>query len=156
MKVINYKDLAKLRLRDFIGDSPELYVEESGMQVVVGLGGFERLGNSDTSFGWRQGEAYATAEVTLEFGPGSAIPEEVANRILKQIGLPIQAGMTGDELIQVLGPPNVDKKSGSERSLQFVCGDNEPYLIGCTVDDDAGLNYLFIARKDYCDEDAAL
>lgn len=154
MNLIPYAELARLRLRDFIGDVGGIWVEESGMQIVVGLGGFERIG--ETSFGWRQGEPYQTAEVTLDLAPTSTFPSDSAKRVIEMLKLPVHKGMTGPELVRALGEPQVDQKTGSRRFLRFVCGEKERYFVGCGVDDQHGLVHLFLARKDYCDEDESL
>lgn len=153
LDLISYSDLASLRLRDFIPGA-DLWVEESGMQVVVGLGGFERHG--ETSFGWRQGEPYHTAEVTLDLGPATALPDEVIQRIIKEPKLPVSKGMLAPDLIKTFGKPQVDEKTGPRRFLRFAVGDKEPYLVGCGVDERNGLVHLFLARKDYVDEEEAL
>lgn len=155
MKLITYAELAQLRFQDFLESSVELSVEESGMQVMVGFGGFQRYGES--LFGWRQGEPYRTAEVTLDLGPKSILPTDVAEKILGRLGLPVRKGTTAIELIEVFGTPQSDKQgSPGTRLLRFVCGDRDRYLLGCQVDDKHGLIHLFLARKDYCDEDESL
>ena len=64
MKLISYPELSKLRLKEFFGESIDPYVEESGMGIIVGLGGFEQLG--ETIFGWKQGQPYQTCEISLD------------------------------------------------------------------------------------------
>lgn len=155
MRLISYEDLARLRLTDFLDSEAEVDVEESGMQIVVGLGGYEEYG--ETRFGWRQGEDYQTAEITLDLGPDSILPPEAANRILVRVGLPIDKGMPASALIKALGSPEKDKRGRPGlRLLHFVCGEGDKYLVGCDVDDAGGLTGVFVARKDYCDEDEAL
>jgi hypothetical protein len=155
MNLISYEELAQLRLADFLGRDVELSTEESGMRVVVGLGGYEEYG--ETFFGWRQGEPYQTAEVTLDLGPESILPSDAADRIIERLGLPICKGMAASELIRVLGSPSSDKAgSPGTRLLRFICGQKDVYLVGCQVHEQHGLIHLFMARKDYCDEDEAL
>jgi hypothetical protein len=155
LRLISYADLAQLRLQGFLGGAAELDVEESGMMVVVGLGGYERFG--ETFFGWRQGEPYQTAEVTLDLGRDSELPDESARQIIERLGLPVRKGATASELISTFGPPQKDKKGRpGTRLLDFVCGEGEQYLLGCVVDDHDGLVHIFFARKDYCDEDDSI
>ena len=149
--LISYADLARLRLKDFLGSDAQVWVEESGMHVVVGLGGFERFG--ETAFGWKQGERYQTAEVTLDLSSTSILPESLAKEVIETLKLPVRKGMTASELIHVFGEPEIDEQATSRRFLRFVCGAEEPYVLGCGVDAKEGLVHLFLARKDYCDED---
>lgn len=158
MDIISYNNLAKLHFADFLSETDETYVEESGMVVCVGLGGYEELGQDvENHFGWRQGEPYQTAEVGLSLLPESKLPVETARRIIKALGLPIDRGMTAPELINVFGKP-ISDKSGRPglRLLKFICGDPDKYLLGCDVEDTKGLVSFFIARKDYCDENNAI
>ena len=155
MKLISYKNLARMRLKEFLGKAVKLYVEESGMGVVVGLGGFEQFG--ETNFGWNQGEPYQTAEVTLDLGPDSALPVQAAKQILERLGLPIKKGMKASELIEIFGNPHIDKKGRPGiRLLEFICGEKDKYYLRCVVDDREGLISMFLARKDYCDDDESL
>jgi hypothetical protein len=151
MKLISYTDLAKMRLRNFVGKDVELEMEESGWVTLVGLGGYEGLG--ETRFCWRQGEPYQTAGVDVDLGLESLLPQPVAERIIASLGLPIRRGMGVAELVSIFGAPESDKsgKPGA-RWLRFVCGTSERYLFACGVDDTRGLLEFFLARKDYCDE----
>jgi len=152
MKLISYADLARMRLRHYVDDDSDIEVEESGMEGLVGLGGWEKLG--DTYFSWRQDEDFQTAGIDLDFGPDSLLPRAAANKILEQLGIPVRPGATSAELVSTFGSPREDRPGRpGARLLDFVCGESEPFLIGCVVDERDGLVSLFIARKDYCDED---
>ncbi len=145
-----------MRLKEFLEKDAQLYVEESGMGVVVGLGGFEQFGEpgeTGTVFGWKQGEPYQTAEVSLDLGADSVLPVTAAKQILKRLGLPIKKGIKASELIEIFGNPQRDKKGRPGlRLLDFICGEKDKYYLGCVVDDREGLISMFLARKDYCDE----
>jgi len=154
MTLISYSDLARLRLRHFVGGQQEVWVEESGMIGIVGLGGFERCG--ETAFGWKQGEPYHIAGVTVDLGPAAFLPDDVGKRIIEKLRLPLRKGMTAAELIQIFGSPEIDQCTGPRRFLRFICGDGDRYLLGCRVDQLHGLVHFFLARKDYCDEDESL
>ena len=158
MDIIRYNDLARLRLKDFLSEMDETYVEESGMGVLVGLGGYEEFGqNVENHFGWRQGEAYQTAEVAPDLSENSKLPIETSKKILAKLRLPIHRGMTSSELIKLFGNPTSDKRGRPGlRLLKFVCGDSDKYLLGCDVEDGKGLVSFFIARKDYYDEHTAI
>lgn len=151
MKLISYADLAKMRLRHYVDDDSEFDVEESGMMGLF-FGGWERLG--ETSFCWRQGEDFQTAGIELDFGPDSLLPRAAADQILERLGIPVRAGATSTELVSTFGSPLEDKPGRpGARLLDFVCGQSEPFHIGCVVDERDGLVSLFVARKDYCDEE---
>ncbi len=150
MQLLTYSDLSVLRLKDFVGPEQSLSVEESGFQVVVGLGGFESLGES--WFGWRQGEAFQTAEVNLDLSPQSLLPSSIADQIIAKLGVPIRRAMTAESLFAAFGKAETDSGQGPRRFLRFVCGEVEQYLIGCYLESADGLVGFFLARKDYCDE----
>jgi hypothetical protein len=160
MKLISYRKLARTRLAEFLDKTAELYVEKSGMEVVVGLGGFEsfgELGATGTVFGWKQGEPYQTAEVSLELGADSVLPDASVKKLLKRLGLPIKKGMKASELIESFGKPLSNKKGRAKiRLLRFICGEKDKYYLMCVVDDREGLISISLARKDYCDENESL
>ena len=155
MTLVSYTDLAKMRLQDFVGRDVELELEESGLVTLVGLGGYEGLG--ETRFCWRQGEPYQTAGIGVDLGPKSLLPQPVAERIIASLGLAVRRGLRVAELVSIFGTPETDKpgRSGA-RLLRFICGGQEQYLFGCVVDDQRGLVDFFLARKDYCDEDDSI
>ena len=153
MQLISYSALGKIRLGDYV--TGELSIEESGMIGLVGLGGWESFG--ETYFSWRQGEDFLTAGISLHLAPDSMMPADSAKRILSDVGLPVSSGMTREELIRLLGAPETVR--GCARSgwfLRFVCGDPEQYFISCVVQEEEGLVTVHLARKDYCDENAAI
>ena len=155
MSLISYADLAGLRLRDYVEQGADIEVEESGMVGLVGLGGWERVGES--YFTWRQGEPYQTAGVHLDLGSGSQLPKAGLETLLNRLGLSVTPGMTQAEVTSAFGSPEISKGGRAAAwLLRFICGEREQYWIGCGVDDKAGLTRLFLARKDYCDEDDAL
>ena len=144
-----------MRLADFVGQDAELYVEESGIIGLVGLGGFEGLG--ETMFWWRQGEPYQTAGVSLDLGANSELPPPAAGKIIDLLGLPVRRGVNVAELISIFGTPETNESGRlGTRWLRFVCGGPEKYLFGCLVDDNCGLVDFFMARKDYCDENDSI
>lgn len=154
MKLLTYAELQKVRLSEFLGESAgDIYIEESGVRVVVGLGGYEEFG--ETRFGWRQGEEFCTAEVSLDLRSSSLLPEASARRILEKLGLPVRKGMSLSELVAVFGTPDRQTRGVAASNLRFICGDNEKLVLGCHVDDREGLVNLFLVRKDYFDEGQA-
>lgn len=155
MKLLNYAELQGLRLSEFLGDAAgDIYIEESGVRGIVGFGGYEEFG--ETRFGWRQGEEFCTAEVSLDLRSSSLLPEASARRILEKLGLPVQKGMSLSELVTVFGVPDRQTRGMAASNLRFICGDNEKFVLGCHVDDREGLVSLFLARKDYFDEGLAM
>jgi hypothetical protein len=154
MNLISYNDLARLRIRDFLPKDAAVTVEESGMQIVVGLGGFERCG--ETIFGWRQGQPYQTAEITVDLRPSRLAPGDLADRLASKLRLPVSRDTTPDDVLRRFSKPQLDSKSPSGRFLRFAYGEKEPYLLGFHFDNQDHLETFFIARKDYCDEDDAL
>ena len=155
MNLVSYADLAEMHLRDFVDASADIDVEESGMIGLIGLGGWERLG--ENMFGWRQGEPYHTAGVALEFGPESPLTPASADRIVQRLGLPVVAGMSAADLIAKFGSPNQDRPGRPGlRLLHFVSGQDERYRIVFFVDERGGLEGFTFVRKDYSDEDDSI
>ena len=154
MKLISYADLAKMHLKDYLGENSDIDVEESGMMGLL-FGGWERFG--ETFFCWKQGEPFQTAGVALDFTSDSLLPPAVAGQILQRLGIPVRAGATSSELLATFGGPQQDRAGRpGVRLLDFVCGEIELFRIGCVVDDHDGLASLFFVRKDYCDEDDSI
>jgi len=152
MQLISYADLEKLRLSDFLDDEVEIDVEESGMDNLFGLGGWEQVGES--SFEWRQAEEFRTSGVMLDCRPNAELPNDITSRIIERLGLPVTVGMSGAELIAVLGKPSTDKRGRPGlRLLDFLCGDQQEYVVGCCVDDQHGLVQIIFARADYFEEE---
>jgi len=144
-----------MRLRDFLRESSDIYIEESGMRICVGLGGYEQLG--ENYFGWRQGEPFQTAEVSIDLHSSSEMPIESARKIIGKLGLPLDKGTTASRLIEAFGTPQIHKPGRvGTHFLRFICGKEEQYLLGCFVDDREGLNSFFLARKDYYDQAEAI
>ena len=144
-----------MRLRDYAGEEADIEIEESGMVGLVGLGGWERLGK--TYFAWRQGEPYQTAGVELDFGPDTFLSADAAHAILQRLGLPVRVGASVSELISIFGSPAEDRPGRlGTRLLDFICGGSQQYRLGCVVDNRNGLVSLFLARKDYWDEEDSL
>ena len=154
--LISYDELSRLRLKDFLGESAETIVDESGMMIAIGLGGCESFGpHGKTLFGWPQGETYRTAEVAVDLSPDSSLSKDVAARLIQAIGLPLRAGMSADELLNLFGSADRDSGPDESRFLRFTCGDKEPYYLGCHIEGEQGLVHFFLARKDYCDRDTS-
>lgn len=155
MQLISYRALAKMRLKDFLPIDTETEIEESGMIVGTGLGGYERFG--ETIFGWRQNEEFQTAEIDLDLQPNGELPMDVARQILEELQLPVHRGMRAAELIEIFGTPVSDKAGRPGlRLLRFICGDTDQYYLCCDVEGENGLTGVFLGRKDYIDEDSSI
>ena len=154
MKLVSYTDLARIRFKDFLAEETETYIEESGMTICVGLGGMEQFGES--FFGWRQGDLFQTAEVTLDLRENSILPKDIAEKILHKLQLPVKKAMSTAQLIEIFGNPERSYSGSAGSFLRFVCGEPEKYFIGCVVEVKNGLSSVFLARKDYCDENEAI
>ena len=151
MKVISLEDLARMRLGNYVGKDVEIEIEESGMIGLAGLGGWERLG--ETYFAWRQGEDYQIAGIELDLGTDSLLPRTAAEQIIKELGLPIEVGMTAPELLLRFGVPFQDKTGRpGDRLLDFICGERDQFVLNCIVGSDKGLTNMYLLRKDYYDD----
>lgn len=152
MTLLSYQELAGIRLQDFVPNGLDIELQESGMNIVVGFGGYERVGNN--YFEWRQGELFQTAAVTIDLDDSSALPQSVILRILEKLGLKVLGGMTMAELAAIYGDPcQVQNWGGGESQARFICGGSDKYILGCHLSEATGLRWFFFARKDYIDED---
>ena len=73
------------------------------------------------------------------------LPEDVVNRVLERIGLPLRRGLTNRELGKILGEPHETLVFTEDRkTFEFRYGETDTYLVSCTVLHDGGLTYLVV------------
>ena len=148
MKLISYDQFARLRLRDFVAD-PAGIAESSHWEWMGSLWHNEGIGF--TSFSRHVTTPDQTGGLEISFPELSA---EASLRLLAAVGLPVQPGMSHEEVLSLLGEPVETHQFVPGRcSYDFVTGSSEPYLVGCTVDDRQGLTYVTIIRSDLLSRD---
>jgi hypothetical protein len=73
------------------------------------------------------------------------LPQEVVDRVLARLGLPLRKGLTRRELVKLLGEPYEAHVFADDRkTFEFRSEETDPYLISCTVLNDGGLTYLVV------------
>lgn len=136
--MILYKSFGELRLVQFLPDEQieELLDWEFMDRIWVG----EAIGFSE----WLRlkDDSSKLCSLAISF---SELPELAVVKILNKIGLPIQRGMTIEQLAVVLGKPHNSEHFCDDRiTYEFHLGELQPYEISCTVLNEGGLNYLVI------------
>lgn len=152
MEIIPYEQFARLRLRDY-ADNPAEVAEESHWEWMGSRWHNEGIGF--TSFSRHVSTPDDTGGIEVSFPELSA---EANRRLLTAVGLPLQPGMSHDEVLALFGEPVETHQYVPGRcSYDFTVGSTEPYVVGCTVDDTKGLIHLTVIRADLMkDEDDEL
>ena len=151
MELIPYREFAELRLCHFYPDTAK----------IVGLEDWEFMG------GIWVGEAIAFTDFLRpdhreeELGAidiyFAELPAGVGQAILDAIHLPLQQGMSFDQMIQILGTPADTLIFAEDRkSYDYTLGSQFPYHISCTIHESDGLIYLSVIRKDMLAEFEAI
>ena len=77
------------------------------------------------------------------------LDQEVADRILEALQLPLEFGMELEEVNQVLGEPAGQEQMVPNRiTYEYLVGNQEKYYISATVDQLDGLVYLVVITKE--------
>jgi hypothetical protein len=72
-------------------------------------------------------------------------PADTAERVLRDIELPVSPAMTFEQLRATLGEPaEVSRYVRGQADYEFISPEPYPYRISCTVADDGGLVYLVV------------
>src|SRR5688572_19721850 len=99
MPPLSYEQFGLLRLRHFL-DSATPITEHAGFEWMNGSWWYEGVGF--TWFGRLEDSPEHTAGFELFF---EEIPLDTANRILKEVGVPITPGMSLEQISSQLGTP---------------------------------------------------
>jgi hypothetical protein len=143
MELISYEQFAKLRLRDFVPDRSA--IRETPDWEWEGSFWFnESIGF--TSFSRHVTTPDETGGLELSF---SEMPAEFNQRLLSVIGLPVRRGMSHSEALSALGvPTRTHQFVRDRRSCEFTVGSDQPYVVGCTIQEIEGLIHVTIVRSD--------
>jgi hypothetical protein len=151
MELIPYNVFAKLRMKQFVPTGTEVFESDGwewmgGIWINEGIPGF-------TSISRHEDTPDEAGGLEVDFRDLS--PTEIA-AVFEALHLPLQPGMTSDQLRSVLGVPDqTDSIYGDRRSHSFTIGADYPYLVSTTVHDAEGLIYVTVVRKDVlarCDD----
>jgi hypothetical protein len=141
--MITHHELAPLRLKDFLPQTDR----------IEAVDGWEFMDNV-----WL-GEVYGFTEwlrlredsevlrlVSLDLAD---LDQEVADRILSILQLPLEYGMEPDEVNQVLGAPAGQVQPVPHRiTYEYLLGNRDKYYISATIDQLDGLVYLVVIAKE--------
>ncbi len=142
-----YEEFGRLRFLDFFPRT-STYEEDDVGGIDYGTGYACKAGYQSTLFARRE-KRNETTVILLEFGDDC--PEAEGHALLDALGLNLREGMRHEQLVARLGVPERDDR----QFIRFIVGDHWPYYVGCSIDDQAGLFRVWIARKDLVDENEA-
>jgi hypothetical protein len=75
----------------------------------------------------------------------SELPKDGYEKVLKILGLPLRPGMNVEEIEREMGAPfKVYEFVPDRKSYKFLHGDEDEYMISCTVKNEGGLSYLVV------------
>jgi hypothetical protein len=145
---MSYEDFGKLRFLDFFPPKDSYFNDDvGGTTCGIGLGAVDGYGF--TGFASPVGQIGKTAEISLNFIKDC--PESEGNAFLRHLGLRLRRGMSLAEIESLLGKPT---DTENENSRQYVLGSKWPYCLGLGIDEDHGLQKVWICRKDLADQEA--
>lgn len=150
MELISYEQFGRLRLRDFL--PPGTDIEENTGWEWMGTDWFNE-GIGFTSFSRHVNTPDQTGGLEINF---EELPAENIEHLLNAIGLPLEPGMTAQEVLSALGEPRHTRGRASDRkNFEFHLGSAHPYEVSCTVmNDQEGLIYVSVVRQDLIPSEA--
>ena len=134
--MISHTEFARLRLADFVGEVSLLdcwqFMGREWVGEAVGFSEWLRPVDDPEHLG----------SLALDF---SALPGDVAARILRRLRLDLSPGMTFEEIRNCMGEPIEEQVFASDRrSYDFKIDDADGYYVSCTVHQDDGLIYIVV------------
>lgn len=141
--MITHRELAPLRLKDFLPQTDRIeqvdgweFLEEVWLGEVYGFTEWLRL----------REDPQVLRSVSLDLAD---LDQEVADRILATLQLPLEYGMEPEEVDQVLGVPAGQVQPVPSRiTYEYLAGDRDKYYISATIDRLDGLVYLVVIAKE--------
>jgi hypothetical protein len=134
--VIDYADFRRLRLAEFLAPTEVVPLHDWEFEERLWVG--EAHGFSE----WLRSASTPDelGSIALDF---STFPRGAAREVLSRLVLPIDPGMTIEELESILGPSRSSQRFTPDRvTYVFVTTGAEPFRISCTVLNEGGLTYL--------------
>jgi len=139
--MIPLAEFGELRSRDFVTDEEVTdlsnweFLGRTWVGEVVGFTEWVRPVEDQASLGC----------VSIDLG---ALDPECARAILARLGLPLELGMTLDQVTRACGAPtHHDEYAKDRRSYYFTVGDEDSYVLSCTILHEGGLTYVVMAPK---------
>jgi hypothetical protein len=141
--MITHHQLAPLRLKDFLPQTDQIeavdgweFMDKVWLGEVYGFTEWLRL----------REDPQVLRLVSLDLAD---LDQEVADRILEALQLPLEFGMELEEVNQVLGEPAGQEQMVPNRiTYEYLVGNQEKYHISATVDQLDGLVYLVVITKE--------
>ncbi len=141
--MITHRELAPLRLEDFLPPTAEIeevdgweFMDRVWLGEVYGFTEWLRL----------RDDPQVLRSVSLDL---AYLDQDVADRILSTLQLPLEYGMELAEVNEVLGPPAGQLALVPERiTYEYLAGNRDKYYISATIDHQDGLVYLVVMTKE--------
>ena len=144
MELIPYKQFARLRAAQFVPTDTPVYESDGyewmgGFWINEGIRGF-------TSVSRHRDIPDETGGLEIDFRD---LPPADIQVMLDAIHLPLQPGMTLQEVQAVLGDPEHTNVFVADRkSYDFTVGSHCPYYVSTTIHYTDGLVHVAVIRKD--------
>lgn len=141
--MITHQALAPLRLEDFLPQTAEIekvdgweFMDQVWMGEVYGFTEWLRL----------RDDPQVLRSVSLDL---AYLDQDVADRVLETLQLPLEYGMGLEEVNHVLGPPAGQRPLVPGRiTYEYLAGNRDKYDISATIDQQDGLVYLVVMMKE--------
>lgn len=139
--MIPHEGFGRLRLAPFLPDADIADLEDWEFEDRLWVG--EALGFSE----WLRPveEPEVLHSLAIDF---ARFPEDATAAVLSTIDLPLQAGMTLEEIRSALGEPVASSRLAPDQAdYEFLTDGSEPYKVACTILDEGGLSYLVVMTQ---------
>jgi hypothetical protein len=136
--MISHDRFGTLRLAQFLPDAQITELRDWEFQEHIWIG--EAIGFSE----WLRLEDQPDVlrSLAIHFGE---LPNNTVKEVLGTIDLPIQGGMSFEELQTILGEPRETLQFVADRvTHEFLFQEPHPYKVSCTVLNEGGLVYLVV------------
>ncbi len=141
--MITYRELAALRLKDFLPQSNEIeqvngweFMDKIWIGEVYGFTEWLRL----------QEDPDILRSVSLDL---AYLDTDVADQIVEKLQVPLEYGLELEEVNKVLGKPVNQMLFVNNRiTYEYLIGNSEKYYISATIDQEEGLVYLVVMTLD--------
>lgn len=142
MEIISHDHFGRLRLADFAPDGTKLVALE-GWEYLDRLWVGEAIGFTEWLRYVERPDVLGALSLAL-----STLPDEMSQRVLAILQLPLSRGMNYSQVVGVLGEPMRSRQYvNNQTTFDFQCGSKWKYEIGCTIRDKEGLIHITIVAE---------
>jgi hypothetical protein len=139
MELISHEEFGRLRLVDFSREATEIEDWEYLDRLWIG----EAIGFSEWLRPVEKPDVLGALSLDL-----SDLPDEMSQKIFAVLRLPLSRGMNYSQVVSVLGEPTHSQQfTSGQTTYEFQCGNQWPYEIDCTVQNEDGLSYVTVVAK---------